>query len=88
MLLTKREKQLLDSLKSKYSVKDGAVALGISPNTAYNMIYRIRKKYREARNFINTILTYRRTSSLLDVVLSIKQPLWKEIKEMEKQETL
>ena len=88
MLLTKREKQLLDSLKNKYSVKDGAVALGISPNTAYNMIYRIRKKYREARNFINTILTYRRTSSLLDVVLSIKQPLWKEIKEMEKQETL
>jgi hypothetical protein len=86
MKLTVKEQKLLEAMKGKYSVKDAASAIGISVRTAYNMLYRIRRKYSQAREFINKILAYRRAEPLIDAVLSPKVPLWKEIKEMEETE--
>jgi hypothetical protein len=86
MKLTKHEQKLLETLKSYPSVKDAAGAIGISPRTAYNVLYRLRRKYFEAREFVNTILSYRRSDKLIDALLSPKVPLWKEIKEMEESE--
>jgi hypothetical protein len=86
MKLTVREQKLLEAMKGKVTVKDAASAMGISVRTAYNMLYRIRRKYSQAREFINKILAYRRSAPLIDAVLSLKVPLWKEIKEMEKME--
>lgn len=85
-MLTEKQKQLLDTIKRHASVKDAAAAMGISVRTAYNMLYKLRKKYRKQRGFVNAILSYRRTSGHLNKLLSTKQPLWKEIKELEKEE--
>ena len=83
MKLTQKEERLLKAIKGKISVKDAALALGISPRTAYNTLYKIRRKYVKAREFINKVLAYRKSDGLIDRLLSPKVPLWKEIKEME-----
>jgi hypothetical protein len=86
MKLTVQERKLLEAMKGKLTVKDAASAIGISVRTAYNVLYRIRRKYSQAREFVNKILAYRRSEPLIDAVLSLRVPLWKEIKEMEEAE--
>ena len=83
-MLTSRERQLLDAIKRSVSVKQAAQSIGMSERTAYNMLYKIRKKYRKARELVNAVLSYRRSDGYLDRLLALKQPLWKEIKEQEK----
>lgn len=70
MKLTEREKKVLDAIARSVDAKAAANILGLSPSTVYNMLYRIRKKYVDARKFVNTILAYRRKSPKLDMVLS------------------
>jgi hypothetical protein len=84
--LSKREKRFLDALITAPTVKDAASVIGISVRMAYNVLYRIRRKYSQAREFVNKILAYRRSDPLIDAVLSLKVPLWKEIKEMKEAE--
>ena len=86
MRLTKNEEKLLRAMQGKLTVKDAALAIGISTRTAYNVLYRIRRKYLKAREFVNKILAYRRSDKLIDYVLSPRVPLWKEIKELEEEE--
>ena len=85
-MLTAREKQLLEAIKHNITVKKAAQSIGMSERTAYNMLYKIRKKYRKARDLVNNIISYRRSDGYLDKLLALKQPLWKEIKELEKEE--
>jgi len=85
-MLTAREKQLLEAIKHHVTVKEAAQSIGMSKRTAYNMLYKIRKKYRKARDLVNNIISYRRSDGYLDKLLALKQPLWKEIKELEKEE--
>jgi DNA-binding NarL/FixJ family response regulator len=73
--LTEKERRLLDAIAEWDSVKAAATQLRISERTAYNMLYRIRNKYRNARGFINTILAYRRKSARLDQVLTKRVPM-------------
>jgi hypothetical protein len=68
--LTESERKLLDKIAEYDSVKAAAVHSQISERTAYNVLYRIRNKYKYARGFINTILAYRKKSLRLDQVLS------------------
>ncbi len=86
MKLTDNEEKLLKAMQGKLTVKDAALAIGISTRTAYNVLYRIRRKYLKAREFVNKILAYRRSDKLIDYVLSPRVPLWKEIKELEEEE--
>lgn len=71
-LLTDKEKRLLDAINQHGFVKDAAQALGISPRTAYNQLYILRKKYGLCRIFLNTILAYRKKSPTLQKVLTKK----------------
>ena len=85
-LLTKREKNLLDHLLTSITVKDAAYFIRTSnnPNTrdermtddaAYQMLHRIREKQRDARNFINFLLQYRRKKPLLEQVLTPREKM-------------
>jgi DNA-binding NarL/FixJ family response regulator len=73
--LTEKERRLLNAIAEWDSVKSAASQLRISERTAYNMLYRIRNKYRKARGFINTILAFRRKSVRLDQVLTKRVPM-------------
>jgi len=84
--LTQKEKNLLNAIKKHITVKEAAISLGISPRTAYNVLFRIRRKYRKARDLVNTIIGYRRSDGYLDRLLALRQPLWREIKRLEKLE--
>ncbi len=68
MKLTEREKQILDKIVETDSIKTAANALGVSPATIYNVLYRIREKQRKARLFINKLLPYRRHRVLRKVL--------------------
>lgn len=83
-MLTKREKELLEAIKHEITVKEAALSIGLSPRTAYNMLFKIRRKYQRARKLVNTIIAYRKADGYLDRLLAIKEPLWKQIKEQEK----
>ena len=69
-ILTDKEKKLLDAINEHGYVKDAAQALGISPRSAYNILYRLRNKYALARVYINQLLAYRRKSPVLEKVLT------------------
>jgi len=77
---------LLESIKGHTTIKEAATSIGMADRTAYNMLYKIRKKYRQARDLVNTIIAYRRVDRYLDRILTLKQPLWKEIKELEQED--
>ena len=87
-MLTAREKQLLEAIKRHVSVKEAANSIGLSARTAYNMLLRIRKKYVKARRLVNIIINYRKSDGYLNKLLSIRQPLWKEVKELEEEQKL
>lgn len=82
--LTEKERKLLDTIAEWDSVKSAATHIQISERTAYNVLYRIRNRYKYARGFINTILSYRKRSPRLDLVLSKRVPM--EILEREEKE--
>jgi transcriptional antiterminator len=89
MKLSSRERMILDKLAETVDVGTAASALGISPATIYNVIYRLRKKQREARIFLNQILNYRKKSKKLARLLAPKvtvkevQDLIEEVEEEE-----
>jgi len=81
MKLSEREKVILDKLAETLDVETAATALGITPATIYNIIYRLRKKQKEARLFLNQILSYRRRSEKLARLLAPKVTV-KEIQDL------
>jgi len=83
-MLTKRETELLEAIKHTVTVKEAAQSIGLSPRTAYNMLFKIRRKYRRARRLVNQIIAYRKADGYLDRLLALREPLWKQIKEQEK----
>ena len=75
--LTDREKKILEAIDKHLYVKDAAHALGLTPRTVYNVLYRLRNKYIEARWFVNIMLAYKRKSKLLNRVLTKRVPIEK-----------
>ena len=49
------EEKLIEALKRVDTVRFAAEKVGISTKRAYNLLYRLRKKYVRARRFVNTI---------------------------------
>lgn len=79
--LTPREKKLLDMIVQSKDVKTAAYFLryhenpkirdeAMTDDAAYSMLRRIRIKYLASRQFINTILAYRRKDPKLKQVLT------------------
>jgi hypothetical protein len=78
-LLKAREKKVLDVLAKYSKVKDACTELRLTPRTVYNILYRLRKKYFEARRFVNQIVAYRHRSELIDKVLSRRLSIKEEV---------
>jgi len=73
--LTKTEKLYLEALAKYPTIKDAALALGVSPRTLYNWCYNFRKRYEARRGWINSVLNYKRKSALITKILSKRVPL-------------
>lgn len=69
-VLSKPQKKLLEAMIDCISVKQAAQKAGFKPRTAYNLLYSLRKKYRRARKFVNTIDAQKRRSKLFKMVLT------------------
>jgi len=81
-VLSEREKLLLEALTKWRTVKDASHYLvyekdlpDMTEKACYAILGRIRRRYKKARNFINTILNYRRKSDTLRKVLTPKVPM-------------
>jgi len=97
VLLSNRERLLLDALKQTGSVKEAAYFLSthtnpdirdekMTPPIAYQMLHRIRWRYVDARSFINTVLAYRKSNNLLRRVLAAPSKTEREAREEEEVE--
>jgi len=73
------EERILDAIASSESIKKGAEKLGLQPKTLYNYLHRLRKRYFEARRFVNALLGYRRKSRILDRALVVRVSLEREL---------
>ena len=69
------ERQRFGVLKRFVSVKDAASELGISPQTLYNWLWGLRKKYKRQHGWCNAIISQGNTSALIKSLLSEKKPL-------------
>ena len=68
-MLTKKEKLILDILKTKKFIGEGEDEFrkhGITLSTAYKVVERVRRKGIGWRRGVNQILNYRRRSELLN----------------------
>ena len=68
--LTCLEEKLLRALKEVDTVGFAAQKVGITTKTAYNVLYRLRKKYVKARRFVNYVDAQKRRHDRLAMVLT------------------
>lgn len=68
--LTKGEEKLLNAMLRVDTVKLAAYKAGITPHTAYNILYRLRKSYRHCRGRANAIDAQKRRGGLFKMVLT------------------
>ena len=54
-VLSRTEEDLINALKGVDTVGLAALKIGIKTKKAYNILYRLRKKYVKARRFVNKI---------------------------------
>jgi len=85
-VLSDFEERLLDTIASSVSVKEACRKLRISPKTAYNALYRLRRKYMKARAFVNKYDAQKRRSRLLKMVLTSRIEPEEEVEEEEELE--
>jgi len=81
-LLTPREKRLLEAIGRSRNVKQAIESLNRSMNpsvkdditlqAAYQTLYRIRERYKEARQFVNEVVALRKKYPNLDNRLAPK----------------
>ena len=69
------EKQRFAVLKRFVTVKDAASELGVSPQTLYNWLWGLRKKYKRQHGWCNNIISQGNHSDLIRSLLSAKKPL-------------
>lgn len=86
--LSETERKYFDALAQYDTIKTAATkGLGIEPQSLYNFLYNLKKRYRKRRGWINAIIAQKRRSSLIDNVLTEKVPLEKPEEGDESEET-
>lgn len=85
-VLTRTEEKLLQALKQVDTVGFAAQKIGIKTKTAYNILYRLRKKYYRARRLVNSLEPLRGHYDLLALVLTDRRVEAQEKKESEFEE--
>jgi len=87
-VLTNCEQKLLNALKEVDTVSLAALKIKIKPKTAYNILYRLRKKYYRARRLVNTLEPLRGHYEKLAMVLTDRKAevQEKKVEEFEEEE--
>jgi transposase-like protein len=81
VFLSKLERKYFDALANHSTIREAANALGISPQTLYNWLYNLKKRYKKKRGWINAVINQKkRNPELLGKILTEKKPM-KEIEE-------
>lgn len=76
--LSKTERKYFDALAQYDSIKTAATeGLGIEPQSLYNFLYNLKRKYRKRRGWINAVIAQKRRSDLIHSVLTEKVELEK-----------
>jgi FixJ family two-component response regulator len=68
--LTETEREYFDALAQYDTIKNAAEGLKVSPQTLYNFLYNLKKKYSKRRGWINSVIAQKKRSSLIRNVLS------------------
>jgi len=63
--LSKRERRYFDALASTDSVKLAASKLELDPQTLYNWLYSLKRRYAQKRGWINAVLAQRKRNKLI-----------------------
>jgi hypothetical protein len=69
------ERERFAVLRRFVSVKDAAAELGLSPQTLYNWLWGLRKKYKRQHGWCNAIISQGNHSDWIRSLLSEKKPL-------------
>lgn len=86
VFLSKLERKYFDALANHSTIRDAAHALGIEPQTLYNWLYNLKKRYKKKRGWINAVINQKkRNPELLGKILTEKKPM-KDIEEDEEEE--
>jgi len=68
--LSSKERKLLEEIPRHTTIKEAALAAGINPGHANQYLYRVRKKVRNAEEFLKKVGEMARESKLLKKVLT------------------
>ena len=82
-ILTPSEAKLWKALKETDTVGFAAQKAGLQRKTAYNMLYRLRRKYLKARRFVNLVEGAKRYSDLIRMVMTSRMEIVREEKAKE-----
>jgi len=63
--LSKTERRYFDALASTNSVKTAASKLNLEPQTLYNWLYTLKRRYARKRGWINAVLAQRKRNKLI-----------------------
>jgi FixJ family two-component response regulator len=74
-VLSKRERQYIEMIVKYSTLKQAAESLGVKPQSLYNWLYCLKKRYKQRRRWVNTILAQTRRSDSLRRILSERKPL-------------
>jgi len=83
VFLSKLERKYFDALANHSTIRDAAHALGISPQTLYNWLYNLKKRYKKKRGWINAVINQKRRNKLIANALSERRPLEENVEEEE-----
>lgn len=85
--LSNREVERYTALANAVSVKEAAVKLGIAPQTLYNWMSHVRKRYKKRRGWINaTLAQTRRGGCLANLLKERRQLAPPDLDDMEEEE--
>jgi hypothetical protein len=73
--LTESERKYFDALARYDSVKSAAQHLGMQPQSLYNFLYNLKRKYHKRRGWINAIIAQKRRNKLIKRILTERVPL-------------
>lgn len=83
--LTGTETKLLDAIREFGSVKSAAVSVGLTARQAYNVLYKLRRRYIKYRLFTNFIDSGKKPHDRLRMVL-VNRMVTRELREAEAEE--
>jgi hypothetical protein len=84
--LSKTERKIFDALANSISMKEAASKLGLEPQSLYNWKWKLLKRYKHRRGWINSVLAQARRNRLLKDLLSTKKPLEDVIEDLGEEE--